>query len=89
MEAGISEELLGILCCPETHQGLQLMNEDSIEKLNQLQLSGKLVHRNGKAVEYTLTGGLIREDGRYFYPIREGFPVMLVEEAIPKEMLEE
>lgn len=89
MEAGLSQELLDILCCPETHQGLELMSEHTVEKLNQLQSAGKLLHRNGKLVEYPITGGLLREDGNFIYPIREGFPVMLVEEAIPKEMLED
>jgi len=30
-----------------------------------------------------LSAGLIREDGRVIYPIRDGIPVLLLEEAVP------
>jgi uncharacterized protein len=88
MEETISNELLKILCCPETHQGLSLVQDSNIEKLNELQSCGKLTHRNGKAVNYRLSGALLREDGKVLYPIREGFPVMLIEESISGEILE-
>ena len=32
-----------------------------------------------------MDGGLVREDGRYLYAIRNDIPIMLVEQAIPLE----
>ena len=43
---------------------------------------GELRNRGGKSVSEPLDSGLVREDGKYFYPIRLDIPVMLVEEAI-------
>ena len=50
--------------------------------LNDAQKIGDLIHREGNAIEYNLSGGLIREDSKVVYPIREGIPVLLSEEAI-------
>ncbi|HZJ16845.1 MAG TPA: Trm112 family protein [Chthoniobacteraceae bacterium] len=33
--------------------------------------------------QVNLSAGLIREDGRVIYPIRDGIPVLLLEEAVP------
>jgi uncharacterized protein YbaR (Trm112 family) len=30
-----------------------------------------------------MNGGLIREDGKYLYPIRKDIPIMLIDEALP------
>ena len=36
----------------------------------------------GAAVERTLEAGLVREDGLIVYPIRDGIPVLLIDEGI-------
>ena len=76
-------ELLKILCCPETHQGLRPAAPGLLEKLNAQIASGHLKNRAGKPVQEKIDGGLMREDGRFIYPIRENLPTMLVDEAIP------
>ena len=30
-----------------------------------------------------IDGGLLREDGRILYPVREGIPILLIEEGLP------
>lgn len=79
----IQPELLKILCCPETHQRLKLADATLIQSLNQRIASGSLRNRGGAKVEQICDGGLIREDGKYLYPIRQDIPVMLVPEALP------
>jgi uncharacterized protein YbaR (Trm112 family) len=79
----VSPELLKILCCPETHQSLREAAPDLVARLNQQIISGQLKNRGGKTVTGTLSGGLIRDDGKYLYPIREEIPIMLVDEALP------
>ncbi|MBP7652734.1 hypothetical protein KA977_04885 [Candidatus Dependentiae bacterium] len=79
----IDKELLDILCCPETKEDVFLANDDLINKLNNLISENKLVNRNGDKVSEKINGGLIRNDKKYLYPIREDIPIMLIEEAFP------
>ncbi len=79
----ISPELLSILACPENHMPLKNAGSSLLEKLNNEAVAGRLKNRDGRAVEAPLEGGLVRDDGAIFYPVRQGIPVMLVEEAIP------
>ena len=79
----IEAELLKILCCPETHQALQMAEPGLVEQLNQQIATGSLKNRSGQPVKEKIDGGLERADGRFLYPIRENIPVMLVDEAIP------
>ena len=76
-------ELLKILCCPETHQGISLADPSLVEKLNQQIAAGKLLNRGGRPLTEKIDGGLMRADGRFVYPIRQDIPVMLIDEAIP------
>lgn len=75
--------LFEILCCPETHQSLRKAGADLVAKLNQQVNVGTLKNSAGKTVNVPLDSGLIREDGKILYPVRNGIPVMLVAEAIP------
>lgn len=79
----IDSELLEILACPEDKTPVRLAEDDLIQKINELVDQGKVKNRGGKAVEKKLDGGLIREDGAYLYPIDDGIPIMLIEDAIP------
>jgi len=79
----IHEELLAILCCPETKQDVVLANDDIIQKINDDIKAGTAVSRHGAKVVDPIDGGLVREDGKFVYPIREDIPIMLVEQAIP------
>ena len=78
----IDAEILAIICCPDTHQDLTLINSNQLAFLNSLKSESKLQHRNGDLVNYDLSGGLMRSDQEVIYPIREGIPVLLSEEAI-------
>ncbi len=48
---------------------------------------GSLVNRGGESVQEPIDGGLVREDGRILYPIRDDIPVMLIDEAIELDRL--
>jgi uncharacterized protein YbaR (Trm112 family) len=78
----ISSELLQILCCPESHQTLTLADPALIERTNQQIAAGQVHNRGGQVVREPIESGLIREDNQWMYPIRNGIPIMLIDEAI-------
>lgn len=79
----MKQELLDILCCPETHQSLQVAEETLVADLNSRMKAGKLHNRAGKPVGEEIESGLIRQDRKCLYPVRAGIPIMLIDEAIP------
>jgi uncharacterized protein len=81
----IKADLLKIICCPETHQPIAPADPELIEQLNRKAAAGQLRNRRGDAVLDKMDTGLLREDGKFLYPIRNGIPIMLMDEAIPLE----
>lgn len=79
----VNQELLDILCCPETKQTLSVADARLIEKINQQIDQKKMRNRSGQVVAQKIDGGLIRKDKSFLYPVRDWIPVLLVDEAIP------
>ena len=79
----MDEKLLEIMCCPETHQPLAKAGAELIEDLNKRIQASTLVDRVDEKVTEPIDGGLIREDGKILFPIRQDIPVMLINQGIP------
>ena len=79
----IDQELLEILVCPETKEPVHLADAALIERVNARIAAGQLTNRGGAKLEKAIDGGLVRADGAYLYPIDDGIPIMLIDEAIP------
>jgi len=75
-------EFVKQLVCPETHQPLRLADARTIESLNALIAKGHLKNRSDRVVSEKLDAGLLREDGKWVYPVRGNLPVMLIDEAV-------
>jgi uncharacterized protein YbaR (Trm112 family) len=84
----IDKELLDILCCPETKQDVSFVEGELITKINAKIKEGALKNRGGEPVKEAIDAGLVREDKKYLYPIREDIPIMLIDEAIPLDGFE-
>jgi uncharacterized protein YbaR (Trm112 family) len=79
----INKALLDILLCPDSRQSLTLAEPALLDTLNQRIRQGTLKNRVGTVVSDPIDGGLVREDRRYLYIVRDDIPVMLIDEAIP------
>jgi uncharacterized protein len=79
----MNAELLAILRCPETRQALALADAALLARLNAQLAAGALRNAAGRQITAQLEAGLVRADGRAFYPMRNGVPMLLVDEAIP------
>ena len=84
----IGKELLDILVCPERRTPLTLADQQLVAALNQAVAQRRLKNRAGEPVEKMLDGGLVRDDRAVVYPVIDGIPIMLVDEAIPLDQVE-
>ena len=81
----IDKELLAILACPETHQPLAEAEADLVARLNARIESGEQKNAGGTVVTEKIDGGLVRQDKKVVYPVRDNIPVLLIEEGLPAE----
>jgi uncharacterized protein YbaR (Trm112 family) len=79
----IDDGLLTLLVCPDDKTPLRPATTAEVNAVNQRIEAATLTNRGGQPVTGTLSEGLVRQDGRYLYPIRDEIPLMLVDEAIP------
>ncbi len=79
----LSDSLLRILVCPESHQSLKPAQNELLSRLNRMIDEGRLLDRSGSPVKHHLDDGLVREDGAVLYIVRNNVPIMLSEAAIP------
>ena len=79
----LDPELLDILVCPENRTSVRMADADLLEALNRAIEAGKARNRRGDVLTDPVQAGLVREDGVLLYPIRDGIPIMLIDEAVP------
>ena len=79
----MDDKLLEIICCPETHQPLLQADAELVADLNRRIEAGTLLDRVDDKISQKIDGGLLREDGKILYPIRQEIPTLLIEQGIP------
>ena len=70
------------LLCPEKRLPLREADEALLREINAAIMAKTLVNRSGQTVERVLDEGLVREDRAVFYPVIDGIPNLLIDEAI-------
>ena len=83
----INPKLVELLVCPENRTPVQEADAALIDKINAAIAAGSLNNRAGKLIDEPIEGGLVREDGKMLYLIRDDIPVMVIDEAIPLEQV--
>lgn len=77
----VDSELLRILVCPDTKEAVRLADTELLGRVNSAISAGELKNRAGEVVTDSVEEGLVREDGKVLYPVREGIPIMLIDEG--------
>jgi uncharacterized protein len=83
----LNNDILSVLRCPENRSPLSLANDETLRRANAAIRDGRLVNCAGQVLDRPLEGGLVREDGALLYPIIDGIPVLLRDDAILLEQL--
>ena len=78
----VDPELLAILRCPETLQPVRLADDSVVRRLQNQARQGALQSISGSKVKADFEALLIRQDEKRAYLIRDGIPVMLIDEAV-------
>ena len=78
----LDAELIELLVCPESKQSLRPVDPEALARLNEAIAGGRVHNRGGSLLSVPVRAGLVREDGRLLYPVREDIPIMLLDESI-------
>ena len=70
------------LVCPIDHSPLSDADNRLVARVNRAIAAGRVTNQVGRLVDQPLSGGLLRGDRILLYPIFDGIPVLLVDEAI-------
>ena len=84
----VDPELVEILVCPDTKLNVDLAPAETVEKINLAIKENTVLNVDGQSVNDPLQDGLLREDDKIIYPVRDSIPVMLIGEGIPMEQFE-
>ena len=79
----IPDDFLALLRCPATGQALAMADAELLARANSRRaVSGRPDGGEQSVRLEPVTAALVRADRKVLYPIRDGIPVLLVDEAV-------
>ena len=74
--------VLDILCCPLTQMPLEPLRSDRLARLNECIAAGTVKNESRQIVSDPVAAALVTRDGKLAYPVRDGIPVLLIDQGI-------
>ncbi len=78
----VDGKLLEILCCPVSKTPLTILGHKELEQLNNAIANNEALYVSDERITEQLQEGLITQDGKVIYPVRDDIPILLEEYAI-------
>lgn len=78
----MEKALLEILRCPHSRQPLRLLERAELKAVNAAIAAGAVPAHPAGSARTPWSAGLACDDGRFAYPLDDGIPVLLADEAI-------
>ncbi|MGD8324258.1 MAG: Trm112 family protein [Gammaproteobacteria bacterium] len=78
----LDRAVLDILCCPLTHMPLEKLAPERLARLNDSIAAGAVKNESRQVLAEPLAGALMTRDGKLAYPVRDGIPVLLIDQGI-------
>lgn len=78
----LDRAVLDILCCPLTHMPLEKLSSEPLARLNQSIAARTVKNESKQILAESLDAALVTRDGKLAYPVRDGIPVLLIDQAI-------
>ena len=82
-DTNVDESFLSLLRCPRTGGELRLAGAEELGGVTtKAPEKGGSSNAAGRKLTQAMEGALVSECGSWLYPVHEGIPVLLVEEAV-------
>ena len=78
----IDPEFLSILVCPRTRKPLRMASAGELQRVNAAIQAGSARNWGGTAPKDALEEGLVPDGEPVVYPVQQGIPILLIQEAI-------
>jgi uncharacterized protein YbaR (Trm112 family) len=78
--------LLFVIVCPSSHLPLRLASQAELDTINSRIATKSLETVEGVPVQDYVEEALVRSDGEIVYPVREGFPRLMIAEGITVDL---